>query len=170
MNTVTYTLNKTKFTFCQATGALVSLWNAGCGEIVKDGRGLIDIAWPVKYDYEILRAEPCGKHNTVAPIITADDRQITLHYPMLGLTPMPISAVNPPFSLRQILTNWTTPGAGAITPPHRPTSPLPTLTLSRPPVRRSTSIPTPLPSSGALWTMSCSMSTPPSRIMSTAQP
>lgn len=83
MDTVNYTLNGTRFTFSEKTGALVSLWNEGCGEIVKDGRGLIDVAWPVKYDYETLRADPCGKHKLCAPIITADDRQITIHYPAL---------------------------------------------------------------------------------------
>ena len=85
MNTITFTLNGTRLTFSEETGALVSLWNEGCGEIVRDGRGLIDVAWPVKYDYETLRADPCGKHRPQKPTITGDDKQVTLHWDALPL-------------------------------------------------------------------------------------
>ena len=85
MNTVTFTLNGTRLTFSEDTGALVSLWNEGCGEILRDGGGLIDIAWPVKYDYETLRADPCGKHRRQKPIITGDEHQVTLHWKELPL-------------------------------------------------------------------------------------
>ncbi len=108
MNTVQYTLNGTRFTFCEETGALVSLWNEGCGEIVKNGRGLIDIAWPVKYDYETLRADPCGKHKPCRPVITGDDKQITLYYPELAMnTVMPeLDCLKGGVSATIYLTAW----------------------------------------------------------------
>ena len=84
METVTHTLNGTKFTFDRETGAVLSLWGEGCGEIVRNGKGLIDVAWPKKYEYEILRASPTGKHGGRPVEIDAQDGKIVLSYPLLA--------------------------------------------------------------------------------------
>ena len=108
MNTITYTLNGTRFTFDEETGALISLYNEGCGEIIREGRGLIDVAWPVKYDYETLRADPCGKHKPCRPVIQGDDKQIVLEYSQLPMnTDMPeLECLEGGISARIILTAW----------------------------------------------------------------
>jgi len=84
MGTVTHTLNGTKFTFNQKTGAVLSLFNEGCGEIIQNGRGLIDIAWPKKYEFEILRVSPTGKHGGAPVSINAQNGKIVLSYPLLA--------------------------------------------------------------------------------------
>lgn len=89
-------------------GALLSLYNEGCGEIIREGRGLIDVAWPVKYDYETLRADPCGKHKPCRPVIQGDDKQIVLEYSQLPMnTDMPeLECLEGGISARIILTAW----------------------------------------------------------------
>ena len=74
----TYTLNRTTLVFDEATGGIVSMSHPGCGEIMKNGGGLLDLAWPVHLDYEALRADPCGRYFPKAPVIEGDERQVTL--------------------------------------------------------------------------------------------
>ena len=73
-----YRLNGTVLEFDEQTGAIVSLRHPGCGEIMKNGGGLVDVSWPVHLDYEALRADPCGKYFRKAPTIEGDDRSVTL--------------------------------------------------------------------------------------------
>jgi hypothetical protein len=84
METVTHTLNGTSITFDKKTGAVISLFNEGCGEIIQNGKGLINVAWPKKYEYEILRASPTGKHGGAPVSIDALDGKIVLSYPLLA--------------------------------------------------------------------------------------
>lgn len=85
MNTRTFTLCGTTLTFAEATGALVSMRNPACGELIRGGKGLLDVAWPVKLKYEILRADPCGKHKPCPPTITGDGQQVTLSWAALPM-------------------------------------------------------------------------------------
>ncbi len=78
-----FTLNKITFQFDEATGEILSMVHPGCGEIIKNGNGLVDIAWPVHLDYDALRANPCGKYCKKAPSIEGDDKQITLTWEAL---------------------------------------------------------------------------------------
>ncbi len=90
MQTVSFKLNGVAFTFAKETGALVSLYHPACGQLIKGGRGLIDVAWPLKFEYEILRADPCGKHKPCPPVIEGDDKQVTLTWAALPMnTVMP---------------------------------------------------------------------------------
>ena len=73
-----YRLNGTVLELDEQTGAIVSLRHPGCGEIMKNGGGLVDLSWPVHLDYEALRADPCGKYFQKAPTIEGDDRSVTL--------------------------------------------------------------------------------------------
>ncbi|HIS70156.1 MAG TPA: hypothetical protein IAA58_12425 [Candidatus Gallacutalibacter stercoravium] len=90
MSTTHYTINGTTLTFARDTGALTALSNPACGRLVRGGRGLIDVAWPVKLRYEILRADPCGKHKPCPPEIEGDERGVTLTWQALPMnTVMP---------------------------------------------------------------------------------
>ena len=61
MNTVTYTLNNTTFTFDTSTGALWRLEYPGVPPMIQEGKGLFDLSWPVHTDYDTLRLNPTGK-------------------------------------------------------------------------------------------------------------
>ena len=78
-----YTLNGTDLTFSSETGALLSLMNPVCGEIIRGGKGLVDIAWPVSYAYEILRCDPCAKYHPCRPEFIFDGTEIHIVYAYL---------------------------------------------------------------------------------------
>ena len=90
MSTVRYTLNDTTFTFCSETGALLCLEYPGVKPMLKNKAletgekaaygGLIDMAWPVHYEYETLRANPTGKANSRPPRMEYDGGSLTLTY------------------------------------------------------------------------------------------
>ena len=82
METVSYELNGSPLTFCENTGALLSLYSPGCGEILQGGRGLIDLAWPVAYDYEILHAGV--RDGGEGPQFQWDGEALTLRFDALG--------------------------------------------------------------------------------------
>ena len=79
----TFTLNQTIFHFDETTGAIQSMVHPGCGEIIKNSNGLVDLAWPVHLDYDALRANPCGAYNRKSPIIEGNQQQVTLTYEQL---------------------------------------------------------------------------------------
>ena len=70
----TFVLNNTTITLDEATGGILSMSHPGCGEIMKNGGGLVDLAWPVHLDYDVLRADPCGKYCSKAPTIVGDGK------------------------------------------------------------------------------------------------
>lgn len=91
MDILQLTLNNTLFTLDKATGALVDLTFPGVSSMQKlteknTYAGLIDIAWPVHFEYETLRANPTGKVHAVPPVIDYDDRHITITYSELPQT------------------------------------------------------------------------------------
>ncbi len=96
MSIVRYTLNDTTFTFCRETGALLCLEYPGVRPMMKNKAlgtgdratygGLIDIAWPVHYEYETLRANPTGKANSKPPRMEYDGKSLTITYDELPRT------------------------------------------------------------------------------------
>ena len=91
METVRYTLNDTVFELDKATGALAELSFPGVGPLQKMGgkgraAGLVDIAWPVHYEYETLRANPCGGSHRRPPEIAYDGQSLILTYDQLPQT------------------------------------------------------------------------------------
>lgn len=80
MNTVSYTLNKTVFVLDKDTGALKSLEYPGVAPMVCGGGGLFDAAWPVHNEYDIQRADPCGKFMKCPPAFDFDGKTLTLTY------------------------------------------------------------------------------------------
>ena len=94
MEPLQFTLNQLTLTLAPDTGALLSMWGAHCGTLAQNGQGLIDIAWPVKYDYEILRAAPCGKHSKKPPAIQYDGTSLVISYAVL-----PLNTLVPPLDV-----------------------------------------------------------------------
>lgn len=96
MSSVRYELNNTTFTLCTETGALLSLEYPGTKPMLKNEAletgerptygGLLDIAWPVHYEYETLRANPTGKAKACPPRIDYDGKKLTITYDMLPQT------------------------------------------------------------------------------------
>ena len=80
MNTVSYTLNNTTFTFDTSTGALQRLEYPGVPPMIQGGKGLFDLSWPVHTDYDTLRLNPTGKYHSTPPAIACDGNTITLTY------------------------------------------------------------------------------------------
>jgi len=83
MEKVLCTLNGATLSFNKATGELVSLSGDSCGELIKNGSGLIDVAWPLQYDYEILRASADGKFYSSAPRIETDTGSVCITWEKL---------------------------------------------------------------------------------------
>lgn len=72
METISYTLNGTTFVLDKDTGVLMEMSIPGVAPFQKmreDGKaiGLVDLAWPVHYEYETLRANPTAKVHPCAP-------------------------------------------------------------------------------------------------------
>lgn len=85
METVTYSLNGAALTFSAEKGTLVSICHPGCGEILCQGNSLVDVAWPVKYDFETMRAAAGGKlPRSSRPEILFDGQCITVHFEQLA--------------------------------------------------------------------------------------
>ncbi len=85
MELVRLALNGIEFTFDRATGALAEMALPGVGPMQKLGEagvsdGLVDMAWPVHYEYETMRANPCGASHRKAPVIEGDGERITITY------------------------------------------------------------------------------------------
>ncbi len=83
--TVFFTLNGSRFVLDTATGAVLSLKRAGCPEFIASPCGLVDLAYPVHLDYDLLRLSPCGKYNRQSPVIRSKDGTVIIRYRMLSM-------------------------------------------------------------------------------------
>ena len=78
MDKIKFCLNGSTLLFDRDTSSLDSLENGNCGTIIQNGGALLDAAWPVKYKYEILRADPCGAYFKSAPSFGFDGSTLTI--------------------------------------------------------------------------------------------
>lgn len=88
MEILNYTLNGTEFIFAKSTGALVELSLPGVGSLQKLGPngetdGLVDVAWPVHYEYETMRANPCAPSHIAAPRFESGEGWVKIIYDAL---------------------------------------------------------------------------------------
>ncbi|MBR6676330.1 MAG: hypothetical protein IKL24_03260 [Clostridia bacterium] len=86
MNTKSYILNNTKFTFDLDTGAVAGLEVPGVKPIMEEGRGLFDLAWPVHLEYDIQRANPTAAYGKCAPRFEYDGNVLEIIYDKVPYT------------------------------------------------------------------------------------
>ncbi len=86
MNTKSYILNNTKFTFDLDTGAVAGLEVPGVKPIMEEGRGLFDLAWPVHLEYDIQRANPTAAYGKCAPRFEYDGSILEIIYDKVPYT------------------------------------------------------------------------------------
>ena len=83
-DTAAFTLNGNRFVLDLSTGAVVSLKRPGSPEFIASPCGLVDLAYPVHLDYDLLRLSPCGKYNKKSPVIRAKNGGVEIRYGMLS--------------------------------------------------------------------------------------
>ena len=82
--TAAFTLNGNRFVLDLPTGAVISLKRPGSPEFIASPCGLVDLAYPVHLDYDLLRLSPCGKYNRKTPVIRVKNGGVEIRYDMLS--------------------------------------------------------------------------------------
>lgn len=95
---VHFELNGTQLGFHKASGTLVSIVHPACGMIMRDGKCGIDVAWPAKFDYEILRAGARYHAHVRQADLPAAQYEYTGDILTVTIPKMPVSLAVPPMS------------------------------------------------------------------------
>jgi len=71
-----HTLNGTEFTFDEETGAIISMYNSGCGEIIKNGKGRLrntansQLRKPMKMEMKLKSQRPPRRVHTFCAVLS----------------------------------------------------------------------------------------------------